>query len=126
MQIGDTDQNMGELMRNVVLGDFRVQLFYFGSHDRIGYRFYDGDKLIFEGKDYGCSRMDCIDSDNSVYGLLRFLSLKHGDVDVEYFDSYTDAQLEWVSERAEDLQNVLMELQDEDGNFVVELRDSST
>jgi hypothetical protein len=126
MQIGDTDKELGELMRDVQLGDFRVQLFYFGSHERTGYRFYDGERVIFQGKDYGSSRMDCIDSDNAVYGLLRFLSLRQGDVDSEYFDNYTEEQLNWVNERAEDLQNVLMDLEDEDGNFVAELRDSPT
>jgi hypothetical protein len=51
--------------------------------------------VIFQGDDYGCSPCHGIDSDDSVRGLLNFLTLKPGDTDKEYFEKYTSAQLEW-------------------------------
>lgn len=125
MEIGDIDKELGELMRDVVLGDFRVQLFYRGT-DNIGYRFFDCGEVIFEGTDYGSSRMECVDSDSSVLGLLGFLSMQYGDCDRDYFTNYTERQLEWMTDRAEDLKAELYALEDESGNFVGELRDSPT
>ena len=69
---------------------------------------------LFEGDDYGCSPMDCIDSDASLIGLLGFLTCRPGDTDDEYFASYTPEQLEWAESEAEELQLWGMEPQDDD------------
>jgi hypothetical protein len=71
---------------------------------RLAYRFTDHGKLIFEGSDFCASPMHAIDSLDTVYSLLGFLSLKPGDTDSEYFDSYTPEQMAWCqSGRAEAL-----------------------
>ena len=89
---------------------FRLELYDLNkrvdSHWMIGYRFFDHKTLIFEGLDYGSSPMYAIDSIESIYGLLGFLSCRPGDTDDEYFESYTQRQLDWVnSDRCEVLSN---------------------
>lgn len=80
---------------------FCLDLFDTHQTDRYGksvlaYHFYHKGKLIFEGEDFHCSPCHAIDSDATVGGLLAFLSLKPGDTDDEYFDSYTTEQLVWA------------------------------
>jgi hypothetical protein len=68
----------------------------------LAYRLHDGGRLIFEGADFHCSPLHAIDSDETVAGLLSFLSLQPGDTDPESFSSCTLQQLEWAkSFRAE-------------------------
>lgn len=80
-----------------------------GGSGRIGqtylaYELFDGAKRIFTGDRYRVAPAHADDSMASVYGLLGFLSLKHGDTDDEYFKDYTPDQLAWTeSGRAEDL-----------------------
>lgn len=82
---------------------FRLTLYYTGG-ERLEYRFTDKGKVIFTGNDYRPSPMHAIDSLESVYGLLGFLSLQPGDTDKEYFDKYSEDQLAWSeSGRAEEL-----------------------
>lgn len=70
----------------------------------IGYQFYDpSGELIFEGEDLSCSPMHAIDSDEVLYSLLTFLTLRPGDTDREYFDAYTDEQRAWMETHAEHL-----------------------
>jgi hypothetical protein len=60
----------------------------------LGYEFADASgKVIFEGTDYGCAPSHAIDSDDSLRGLLVFLTLRKGDTDREYFDNYTPEQI---------------------------------
>lgn len=93
---------------------FRLTLYDLNRRDELGkwvlgYRFTDKGKLIFEGEDFACAPSDAVDSLATVYGLLTFLSLRSGDTDKEYFDSYTPAQLEWRdSGRAEELSYLVM------------------
>jgi hypothetical protein len=51
---------------------------------------------LFEGEDFRGSPLHADDSDATVKALLSFLTLRPGDTDAEYFDSYTDAQQEWL------------------------------
>lgn len=88
---------------------FKVELFdtytrdSYGKHI-LGYKFYDGKELVFEGQDFHCSPMHSIDSKETIMALLGFLSCKPGDVDEEYFASYTPRQLDWAnSARCEEL-----------------------
>jgi hypothetical protein len=49
--------------------------------------------LLFAGADFRPSPMHADDSDETLRGLLGFLTLRPGDTDREYFDDYTPAQL---------------------------------
>lgn len=60
-------------------------------------------ETVFEGEDFCCSPLYAIDSDEAVYGLLGFLTLRPGDTDSEYFEDYTPRQLEFCEEHAEAL-----------------------
>lgn len=59
--------------------------------------------VLFEGEDFGCSPLHAIDSDACVAGIMGFLTLRPGDTDREYFDSYTPEQLEYCQQHAEAL-----------------------
>ena len=58
---------------------------------------------LFAGDDFSPGASMTIDSDAMVSGLLGFLTLRPGDIDQEYFDDYTAAQLEFRSQHAEAL-----------------------
>jgi len=89
----------------------------YGPQERLAYQLWDGDTLIFEGEDYGCSPLNAIDSDASVSALLSFLSLRPGDTDEDYFDSYNNKQIEWRdSGRAEELSFHAIELEVQDND----------
>ena len=62
----------------------------------LGYRFRFKGEVIFEGEDYSPGVSMGIDSLESVYGLLGFLSVQDGDVDADYFKNYTPRQLEFA------------------------------
>lgn len=64
----------------------------------------NGRKTIFEGSDFACSPLHCIDSDETVKSLMGFLTLKPGDTDREYFDNYTPEQMSFAETEAEDLE----------------------
>jgi hypothetical protein len=100
---------------------FKVELFDCGPTDEdlsrtcIGYRFYDhfydhNGPPIFEGDDYQVAACTPPASHAAVLGLLHFLSLKPGDTDDEYFQSYTERQLGWRdSQRRDDLELLVIE-----------------
>ena len=75
------------------------------GHTYLGYRFVDPKGyILFQGTDYGCPGNECVDSDETVAGLLKWFTLKPGDTDAEYFESYTPQQLEFAnSDDAEQL-----------------------
>jgi hypothetical protein len=79
---------------------------------RLAYRFYHGDKIVFEGDDFFSSPSHAIDADATVAGLLHFLSLKPGDTDREYFEGYTEEQLAFANEWGETLSLYVEELED--------------
>lgn len=78
-----------------------------GSKSLLGYRLTmhaNGNRtVLFEGEDFGCSPMHAIDSDEACAGIMGFLTLRSGDTDREYFESYTQAQLDYCKEHAEAL-----------------------
>jgi hypothetical protein len=79
---------------------FTLHLFDTGKTDEYGksilaYRLTQSD-TIFEGADYHCSPMNAIDSDESVAGLMGFLTLRPGDTDEDYFADYTPKQLAFL------------------------------
>jgi len=71
--------------------------------DILAYEFYYRDVLVFEGSDFGCAPMHAIDSDRTIGALLSFLSLKPGDTDAEYFESYTPEQMAFAEAEGENL-----------------------
>lgn len=59
--------------------------------------------LLFTGTDYHPSPCVAIDSDESVAGLMTFLTLRPGDTDSEHFEGYTPGQLAYCENHAETL-----------------------
>jgi hypothetical protein len=107
-----------DMLREVGLGDTGYVLMLWDTHNVdqmgksiLGYAFYapGDDEPLFEGEDYGASPMHAIDSDESVRGLIGFLTLRPGDTDREYFSGYTERQLDFARGDAEGLQEFGME-----------------
>lgn len=59
--------------------------------------------VIFDAADYHGSPAHADDSDANVEGLMGFLTLRPGDTDPEYFESYTPAQRAYCEQWAESL-----------------------
>lgn len=96
---------------------FRLEMFGTDTFDRRGveyvaYELYHEGELIFEGDDYSPSPLHEPAGDYSVAGLLSFLSLKPGDTDPEWFDTYTPAQLAWAEAHAEHLSYLSHDLEE--------------
>lgn len=67
------------------------------SKMRLSYCFSSPEgEVIFEGDDFGCAPLHDPASDDAARALLGFLTLKPGDVEKEYFDSYTPQQLRFA------------------------------
>jgi hypothetical protein len=106
-----------DLIRTWEADGYRLELFdtYQTRHGKsiLAYRFHDEGRLFFEGSDYGCSPMHSIDGDESVAGLLCFLSLRPGDTDDEWFEGYTPEQMGFAqSSRAEWLSILAHEMEE--------------
>jgi hypothetical protein len=82
----------------------------------IGYRFEQKlpvEKMLFEAEDFCHSPLDADDSDESLWALLGFLTLRKGDTDSEYFQTYNEDQLAWSeSSDCEELSGVVAVAQD--------------
>jgi hypothetical protein len=111
-----------DVLRHVALDDTGYTLVVWDTHRQdqmgksiLGYAFYEPgeDEPLFEGEDFGASPMDAIDSDETLRGLLGFLTLRPGDTDREYFESYTPRQMEFAESEAEELQMFGMEADSE-------------
>ena len=57
--------------------------------------------ILFSGEDFSPSIIDADDSDASVVSLMGFLTVRPGDTDDEYFEEYSDIQLEYCDNHAE-------------------------
>lgn len=78
---------------------------YSHHKNRVGYRFTWKGQIIFQGRDFFPSPLIAIDSVQTIYALLSFLTLRPGDTDKEYFQDYTPIQLDWCNSlECEDLQ----------------------
>ena len=62
--------------------------------------------VIFQAADFCGSPMNADDSDETVAGLMGFLTLRPSDTDAEYFEAYTAKQLAFRDMYAEDLRAV--------------------
>lgn len=62
-------------------------------------------RVIFEGHDFGLpvGYAHADDSDQTIKSLMSFLTLRKGDTDDEYFENYTQEQLDWSDSEAEAL-----------------------
>lgn len=69
----------------------------------LAYRLNHNGRTLFAGDDFCASPMYAIDADETVKGLMCFLTLRPGDTDAEYFADYTDAQREYCNLYAEQL-----------------------
>lgn len=89
------------LLRDVMADRCRLLTWDTNRTDRmgkniIGYRFWDASgALLWDAEDFACSPMHAIDSDDCLRGILGFLTLRIGDTDPEYFESYTPDQMAW-------------------------------
>jgi len=52
---------------------------------------------IFDGSDFHCSPLHAIDSLETMRACLSFLTTRPGDTDKEYFENYTEAQMEFAN-----------------------------
>lgn len=59
--------------------------------------------VLFDAADYHGSPLHADDSDANVEGLMGFLTLRPGDTDDEYFESYTAEQRAYCEQHAESL-----------------------
>jgi hypothetical protein len=75
----------------------------FGQYN-VGYELISPEgRTLFYGEDYGPGNAVAVDSDESVRGILNFLTLKPGDTDDEYFEKYTPEQMAFAEGDAEQL-----------------------
>lgn len=72
-------------------------------------------ETIFEGDDY--SGPSAIDSDETVRGILGFLTLRPGDTDEDYFANYTTRQRQFAEREAESLSYWAMDERDYPEDF---------
>ncbi len=63
--------------------------------------FSESSHVLFEGEDFCGSPMYRDDSDETVEGLMGFLTLRPGDTDDEYIEKYTDVQRAFCDMHAE-------------------------
>ena len=119
---GDTQRGCcWEHIRAWEQGAFRLDLYWtlwrtYEGKETLAYElWHQGAGPIFWGEDYGCAPSHAVDSDESVAGLLAFLSLRPGDTDREYFATYTSEQLAWAQENGEELSAIAADL--EEGNW---------
>ena len=66
----------------------------------IQYQLTMNGRTLFKGKDFRCSPLDAVDSDDCVKSLMSFLTLRPGDVDQDYFADYSAAQREYCDQHA--------------------------
>lgn len=116
MSVQSEYRNLYKRIRLWKRDKFLVELFdtnkrFEMSQHKLAYLFYSDKKLVFAGSDYGCSPMVAIDSNECLGALLSFLSLRKGDTDKEYFDDYTEEQLEFSEQYGEELSMWAMELE---------------
>ena len=109
-------------LRDVNLNGYRLQtwdavLLSTAGRNHVAYRLTSPEKVvIFEGDDYGCSRMNAVDGDDCLRNLLSFLTLREGDTDAEYFYKYSPNQWEFSQGPAEQLSMWSMEPEHDEGD----------
>ena len=92
------------------------------GRDLVGYQLLQRDNFrqieLFAGADIGCSPLHAIDSVACAHAVMRFLTLRPGDIDADYFDNYTQAQQDFCARHAESLScEVMTRWCDQNGNL---------
>ena len=89
-----------DFSKHLILND-GIELFtiYKGSQ-KLEYFLFLNDELLFSGEDYKPSILLDIDSIDALVGLLFFLTLQDGDTDKEFFENYTENQIEFIKSDA--------------------------
>jgi len=77
--------------------------------ERLAYVLYFDGSIVFEGDDFFCSPLHSVDSDETVRSLMSFLTLRRGDTDAEYFESYTPEQIAFRDTHAESLSYAVLD-----------------
>lgn len=94
--------------------DTLVELFYLGSKN-LGYRLTHQGKVLFEGTDFRPSPLHYQDSLETMVGLLGLLTLSPGGAEREFFDNYTEEQMEFAqSSVATDIQLFVHDFENDD------------
>ena len=85
------------------------------DHTKVKYTFKSpNNEILFEGNDFGCPSQIKPESKESAIQLLGFLTLKPGDTDSDYFDNYTEAQLNFCnSSDCEELSSLVYDYEEE-------------
>lgn len=73
------------------------------NREYLGYCLQHGATELFSGSDYGCAPHHAIDSDITLLTLLSFLCMKPGGTDLDYFNGYSETQLMFCQDYADDL-----------------------
>lgn len=96
-----------------------------GGGSVLGYELKSGGKTIFTGEDFGSSPLHAIDSLDTVYSLLGFLTLQPGDTDDDHFEKYTPEQIAWAgSNDAEEIRMLANDRETKQQQSVKEAADS--
>ena len=99
---------MGDPIRVVRIAKCCLTLWETGFVDwrgqpKLAYRLTYRGRAVFCASDFAGSPMYENNSDETVAGLLGYLSLRPGDTDKEYFDCYFPAQMRFVEDMGEEL-----------------------
>ncbi len=93
-------------MKKYRFGDYVLTLKELDERDKndhilVRHALKKGDETIFAGDDLGCSPMNEPESPESAEALLSFLLLKPGDVEDEWFEKYSERQMEFAESEAD-------------------------
>jgi len=122
--VGIPHPDDNEVVRNAILEGtgYRIMLWETGDWDkygkaRLGYAFYapGADEPLFAGEDYHASPLHSTNEDATLRGILGFLTLKPGDTDAEYFESYSKEQMDFA--RGPDVDELSMWGMEEEPDF---------
>lgn len=120
-------RDIDDLLRDVTIEGYRLRTWdtrrsHHGK-SRIAYQFDGKDgQVIFAGDDFYCSPLHAIDSDACLRALMAYITLRPGDTDRDYFDSYTPEQMAFAQGDAESLS--LYAMDEEIDGVVVEFEDT--
>lgn len=76
---------------------------YYAHKAQVGYNLSDNKSTIFSGDDFYPAPSFDPEGPKSAEALLSFLTLCDGDTDDEYFENYTERQIDFRDSEAEDL-----------------------
>ena len=80
------------------------------NRESFSYLFYQGDTLLFSGSDFETYRKQY--NVSHIMDLLTFLTVQPGDTDQEFFDNYSETQLNWASSQdCEDLKMLVYDIE---------------